>query len=168
MALQLSEVLADPVRAAVAITTSGTVFGVAATGRATQCGAAVLDVMLDPLPGLAAAGYPVEKARIAILRDQRTFAYVLSGRARSFKHRNPPPSQSLCLQYSEDDAALRWIAEDGLEPLVTLVRRHLIFEEYNRRHGHWPCEDAPHGPSKAGAHPVVTGRMRVLQGEWAR
>lgn len=35
----------------------------------------------------------------------------------------------LCLQYDRDDPALRWLPSDGLEPLVTLVHRHLIFEE---------------------------------------
>jgi hypothetical protein len=169
MALQLSDVLADPADAAATIMHAGMVFGVAAaTGRSTRYGAALLEMTLDPLPGLAAEGYPVEKVRIAILRDERTFAYVLSGRARRFKHRNPSPSRNLCLQYSEDDPALRWVAEDGLESLVTLVRRHLIFEEYNRRHGCWPCEDAPHGPAAVGSHPVVTSRMRALQREWAR
>jgi hypothetical protein len=168
MALSLSEVLTDPASAAATITHAGTVFGVVAVGRSTQYSAAVLEMTLDPLPAFAAEGYPIEKARIAVLRDERTFAYVLSGRARRFKHRNPPPSRSLCLQYSEDDPALRWVPDDGLEPLVTLVRRHLIFEEYNRRHGRWPCEDAPHGPAVGRAHPVVTRHMRVLQREWAR
>jgi hypothetical protein len=108
MALQLSDVLADPAGAAGTLMHSGTVFSVAAaTGRTTRYGAPVLEVTLDPLPGLAAEGYPTERVRIAILRDERTFAYVLSGRARSFKHRNVPSSRSLCLQYSEDDPALR-------------------------------------------------------------
>jgi hypothetical protein len=169
MALQLSDVLADPARAAATIMHAGMVFGVAAaTGRGTRYGAAVVELTMEPLPGLAAERYPTERVRIAILRDQRTFAYVLSGRERSFKHRNPPPSRSLCLQYSQDDPALQWVAEDGLEPLVTLVRRHLIFEEYNRRHGRWPCEDAPHGPAPDGTHPVVTPQMRALRREWAR
>jgi hypothetical protein len=168
MALHLSDVLADPAGTAAAMR-AGTVFGIAAvTGRSTRYGAALLELTLNPLPGLAAEGYPAERVRIAILRDERTFTYVLSGRARSFKHRNPPPSRSLCLQYSEDDPALRWVAEDGLEPLVTLVRRHLIFEEYNRRHRQWPCEDAPHGPAAVGSHPLVTPQMRALQREWAR
>jgi hypothetical protein len=169
MALQLSDVLADPAKAAATITHAGTVFGVAAaTGRSTRYGAALLEMTLDPLPALAAEGYPVERVRIAVLRDERTFAYVLSGRTRPFKHRNPPPSRSLCLQYSADDPALQWVPDDGLEPLVTLVRRHLIFEEYNRRHRRWPCEDAPHGPAAASAHPVVTRQMRALQREWTR
>lgn len=169
MALSLSDVLADPHSAAVSLMRGGTVFGVvAATGRSTRHGAVILEMTLIPLPGLAAAGYSDERVRLAILRDERSFAYVRSGRERSFKHRNPPPSCSLCLQYAEDDPALRWMAADGLEPLVTLVRRHLSFEEYNRRHGRWPCEDAPHGLATNGSHPVVTPRMRELQREWAR
>lgn len=168
MALSLNEVLTDPASAAATITDAATMFGVVAVGRSTRYGAAVLEITLDPLPAFAAADYPVERARIAVLRDERTFTYALSGRARWFKHRNPPPSRSLCLQYSEDDSALRWVPSDGLEPLVTLVRRHLIFEEYNRRHGRWPCEDAPHGSAIGQVHPVVTRQMRVLQREWTR
>lgn len=169
MALELSAVLADPARAARELEYGGHVFGVrAAGGRATRYGAALLEMTLDPLPAFAMEQYPAEDIRIAILTDERAFAYVRSGRERSFKHRNPAPHRSLCLHYDADDDALKWLPEDGLEELVTLVHKHVIFEEYNRRHGRWPCEDAPHGPVRDGGHPIATSRMRTLRRQWAR
>ena len=44
-----------------------------------------------------------------------------------------------------DHRALRWEWNDGLEQYVLRLQRHLFFEEFNRREGHWPVEDAPHG-----------------------
>lgn len=169
MALDLSAVLADPAGAAHDLEHAGHVFGVrAARGRGTGYGAAILEMTLDPLTALAAQGYPAEDVRIAILPDQRALAYVRSGRDRTFKHRNPAPDRSLCLQYDADDDALKWLPDDGLEELVTLVHKHVIYEEFNRRYGYWPCEDAPHGPAGAGGHPVATPQMRTLQRQWAR
>jgi hypothetical protein len=169
MALELSAVLADPARAADDLDRDGNVFGVrSAEGRSTRSGTAILEMALDPFPALAAESYPAERIRIAILRDERAFAYVLSGPERSFKHRNPAPHRSLCLQYDADDEALKWLPEDGLEELVTLVHKHVIFEEYNRRHGLWPGEDAPHGLAGTGIHPVLTAQMRQLRRQWMR
>lgn len=169
MAIKLSEVLAEPARAAEDLEHGGNMFGVrAARGRSTRCGGAILELTLDPFPAFAAEDYPAEVIRISILRDERVFAYVLSGTERSFKHRNGAPHRSLCLQYDADDDALKWLPRDGLEALVTLVHRHLIFEEYNRRHGHWPCEDAPHGSADGDSHPIVTADMRKLRRQWKR
>ncbi|NIL41502.1 hypothetical protein HCB17_10180 [Salinispora arenicola] len=74
----------------------------------------------------------------------------------------------LCLQYDRDDPALRRLPSDGLEPLVTLVHRHLIFEEAWRRTGDWPCEDAPHGDDRRAPHCVATTMMRRELVRWSR
>ena len=123
---------------------------------------------MRPIPALERAGYPIERVRVVVLPDGTTYAYALDGRDRLFKHRNPLPQRDLCLQYRRDDAALRWLQEDGFEALVTLVHRHLMFEEAWRRHGEWPCEDAPHGDISGDPHPVWTQEMRQEQLRWAR
>ncbi|GGM11326.1 hypothetical protein [Nakamurella endophytica] len=170
MAYPLSAVLAEPGTAARNIEHDGIVFGVrAATGRATPYGAAILELTMEPQEALRAEGYQPERVRVVVLPDERTFAYVLSGRGRQFKHRNPAPSRSLCLFYDKDDPALRWLPSDGLAEYLTIVRRHLVFEEVWRRTGSWPCEDTPHGSApQGGAHPVCTPQMRALARDWAR
>ena len=169
MAYPLTDVLADPQRAARDLEHDGIVYGVrAACGRTTEHGAAVLEMTLEPQPGLRAEGYLPERIRIVVLRDERAFTYVLSGRGRNFKHRNPAPSRSLCLFYDEDVPDLRWRPEDGLGEFVTIVRRHLVFEEFWRRTGRWPCEDAPHGPAIGGVHPIITAETRAIARRWAR
>lgn len=41
---------------------------------------------------------------------------------------------------------------------ITIVHRHLQAEEYWRRTGRWPAEDAPHGE---GHHPIQTPEMQT-------
>lgn len=169
MALPLKAVLADPSKAATHLLHSEGVFGVEqAVGRRGLKGAAVLDLRLKPLPAFEREGYPVERVRIVIHADHQVHAYPQGHRARVFKHRNPRSLGDLCLHYPGDDPALRWLPEDGLEPLVTQVHRHLMAEEAWRRSGQWPFEDAPHGRATGQPHPVTSRRMRKEAKRWAR
>jgi hypothetical protein len=169
VAYPVSALLADPAAAAEHLLRHASVYGVAhATGRTGCQGAAVLELTLRPVPALAAEGYPTERVRLVIMAPgDRIHAYPRTGRGRSYKHRNALPAD-LCLQYDRDDPALRWLPDDGLEPLVTLVHRHLMFEEAWRRTGDWPCEDAPHGDDRHAPHRVVTPEMRKELSRWAR
>jgi hypothetical protein len=168
MAYPMSAVLTDPEAAAQHLLRHADLFGVAqASGRASPSGAAVLELTLLPLPALAAEGYPAEPVRLVIMPPgDRVHAYPRSG-DRSFKHRNWLPAD-LCLQYDRDGPALRWLPVDGLEPLVTLVHRHLMFEEAWRRTGRWPSEDAPHGDDRRARHPVASPAMRKELVRWSR
>jgi hypothetical protein len=168
MAFSLTEALADPRLAADYLRSSSVVYGVdSARGRRARGGAAVLDITLRPLPAFAQEGYPVEQVRIVVKPDLSVFTFPL-GANRPFLHRNRPTAE-LCLQYDRDDRALQWLPQDGLEPLVTMVHRHLIFEEHWRRTGQWPTEDAPHGPAPIGqVHPIRTARLRKEADRWAR
>ncbi len=106
MAIALSEALADPAGAAGRLLASS-LYGVAeATGRRGCSGAAVFELTLHPIPALEAEGFPQERTRIVVLADSTVHAYVLEGRDRPFKHRNPWPGRDLCLQYPQDDPAL--------------------------------------------------------------
>lgn len=69
----------------------------------------------------------------------------------------------LCLWFPGDPRSLRWEWSDGFAAFVTVVHRHLQAEEFWRRTGRWPAEDAPHGD---GAHPIRTSAMRraAMQG----
>lgn len=169
MAYPLNRVLADPAAAADRLLHADTVFGVAhAEGRTGPGGAALLELTLRPLPALERENYPTERVRLVIRLDHTVHAFPLNSADRAFKHRNPPPVQDLCLQYPGDDAALRWIPEDGLEPLVTLVHRHLLYEEAWRRTGTWPAEDAPHGQPAHGTHPLRTPETQQEARRWTR
>ena len=67
MAYPLTDVLADPQRAARDLEHDGIVYGVrAACGRTTEHGAAVLEMTLEPQPGLRAEGYLPERIRIVV------------------------------------------------------------------------------------------------------
>jgi hypothetical protein len=168
MAYPIAAALEHPEAAAVHLLRHSSLYGVAeANGRTGSLGSAVFDLTLLPLPALAAGGYPIERARLVIIPPgDRIHAYPRGGGARPYRHRNPWPGD-LCLQYNRDDPALRWLPADGLEALVTLLHRHLIFEEACRRTGTWPSEDAPHGDA-AEPHPVTTAKMREELRRWAR
>lgn len=169
MAYPVSAVFDDPAAAADHLLRHADVFGVAqATGRTGALGCALLELTLVPLPALAAEDYPIEQVRLVIMPPgDRVHAYPRTGRGRPYKHRNAQIAD-LCLQYDRDDPALRWLPADGLEPLVTLVHRHLIFEEAWRRTGDWPCEDAPHGDDRRAPHRVATTTMRRELARWSR
>lgn len=169
MAYPLNRVLAAPAAAADRLLHSHTVFGVEqATGRTGHGGAALIELTLRPLPALERENYPTERVRLIIRTDHTVHAFPLNSAHRPFKHRNPPPLQDLCLQYPGDDTALRWIPDDGLEPLLTLVHRHLMYEEAWRRTGTWPTEDAPHGQPVDGTHPLRTREIQQEARRWTR
>lgn len=171
MARPLSALRARPQETAAALMADGDIYGLRCA-RGTRVPAkggagAVLDLWLAPLPALARDGWPVEHARVFVLADDTAHAVDMHPGPRRYLHRNPGPLATLCLQYPRDDAALRWMPEDGLEPLVTSVHRHLMYEEAWRRTGRWPAEDAPHGDRKA-PHRLRTPAARQAQRDWAR
>ncbi|MFB6674446.1 hypothetical protein ACFCWG_18970 [Streptomyces sp. NPDC056390] len=169
MAYALNDVLADPAAAADHLLHAGVVYGVEqASGRTGPGGTALLELTLRPLPALEREGYPSERVRIVIRPNHTVHAFPLGSPHRAFKHRNPPPLRDLCLQYPHDDAALRWLPHDGLEPLVTLVHRHLLYEEAWRRTNTWPAEDAPHGEPSRGTHPLRTVETWQEARRWSR
>jgi hypothetical protein len=169
MAISLSEVLADPAGAAARLLAPAGMYAVLRAEARRGCGeAAVLDLTLRPLPPFADEGYPVELVRIVVLTDHEIHAFPRDQHPRRYKHRNLLPMSDLCLQYPHDDPALRWLPDDGLEALVMLVHRHLIFEERWRRTGQWPTEDAPHGDSGPLPHPIATPGLRKELARWKR
>ncbi|WP_248962019.1 hypothetical protein [Sphaerisporangium perillae] len=165
----MTEALDHPAEAAEHLLHHADLYGVVeATGRTGWQGAALFELTLLPLPALARDGYPPERVRLVIMPPgDRIHVYPRSGPGRRFKHRNSEPAD-LCLQYDRDDPALRWLPEDGLEPLITLVHRHLMFEETWRRTNVWPCEDAPHGDSNELPHRIRTLQMRRERHRWVR
>lgn len=173
MVLDLTAVLDDPQRTIAVL--QAELFGLTVdVYRPGSLGGVVLDLTLHPLPEFAAAGYRRERARISVRRDGKLFAFPL-GLSRRWKHRELSPlggdfgwlGAELCLWYPADPRPLRWDWPDGFEQYVTRVHRHLFFEEYWRRTGHWPVEDAPHGDSADGAHPVLSRQMRKAISAWA-
>jgi hypothetical protein len=138
------------------------------SARRQSSGAVVIDFFFDPPPELAAAGYCTERGRIAVTASGQVASFPLGSVGRRWKHRNGSPlgpifdhlGGDLCLWYRHDPRGLRWEWDDGFEQYVTRVHRHLFFEEYWRRTGEWPFEDAPHGEPAAGVHPVLTRQMR--------
>lgn len=172
MARPLSALRARPQETAAALMADGDIYGLRCAratglrGRGGRAGA-VLDLWLAPLPALTRAGWPVEHARVYVLADDTAHAVDMHPGPRRHLHRNGFPLGTLCLQYPRDDAALRWVPGDGLEPFVTAVHRHLMYEEAWRRTGTWPTEDAPHGDGKAPQR-IRTAAVRQAQRDWAR
>lgn len=125
---------------------------------------AVLWLTLEPWPPLAAEGFPTEQVAITITSNGAIVAVPIHGRERRWYHRNPYELGSLenlgalCLWYPGDPRALRWEWADGLVAYIRIVHRHLQAEEYWRRNGCWPVEDAPHG---GGHHPIRSLEMRA-------
>ncbi|WP_460870791.1 hypothetical protein [Nocardioides pakistanensis] len=173
MVLALSDVLRDLAR--VGRVLEAELYGVGVDRlRQDRYGGVVLDLTFAPLPELAAAGYRAERGRISIRADGALYAFPLRPQ-RSWKHRNPSPlgwqfghlAGELCLWYPRDPRSLRWEWDDGLEQYVTRVHRHLFFEEFHRREGHWPVEDAPHSDPESGAHLIRSAFMRKEVRRWA-
>ena len=114
--------------------------------------------------------YPIETINIVILSNGQIYSIPKSGKGRRWKHRyylyNVP--MHLCLWYPHDPTELRWLWKDGLKEYVRIVARHLICEEYWRRTGQWPLEDAPHGYHSKGDHwPIITPEMlKVIKGRY--
>ncbi len=168
MALELSAIIADPADVAQFLMRDAGLWGVmACTGRRGVGHAARFDLTFDPLPGLKAAGFPVQHARITVLPDGAVLAWPRHVVGVDFLHRNTGGFRELCLEYIDDDPALRWVWSDGFEEYVTRVYRHLLFDEQWRRTGHWPGEDAPHG-RPAEPYPIQSTRLRREARRWAR
>jgi hypothetical protein len=167
MALALTDVLTDPVGVAAYLRGDAGLFGVHhCTGRTGAAGAAVFELALWPLPVLAAAGFPVNYARITVLANGDVLAFPRHANDRRFLHRNVTSPATLCLEYDSDDPALRWCWIDGFEQYVTRVYRHLLWEEQWRRTGVWPVEDASH-VRDVPTHPV-TRELKEARRRWVR
>jgi len=131
----------------------------------------VLDLVLVPdHPTFVGEGYPVEEVRVVIRADGEIRAIPKGTAGRSWLHRNRFMGiwLDLCLWDPNDPEELRWSWEDGLEEYVRIVARHLVYEEFHRRHGEWPVEDAPHGVSPTGSWPLRTRRMMRAVRRWRR
>lgn len=119
------------------------------------------------------ADYPVEEVRVSVLLDGSIAAVPIGGPDRPWYHRYPRWSVAeitnhnngplpwlsivggLCLWYPNDPRRWRWTWDDGFDTYLLLVQRHLWAEQYRRRHGDWPAEDAPHGERLDGTpHPL--------------
>jgi hypothetical protein len=122
---------------------------------------------LEPWRGFDGLGYPVEEAGLLILANGAVFATPHHAADRTWIHRNPHSDfRELCLWDEADEPSLRWVWADGLVSLVTIIHRHLIAEEYARRHGGaWPAEDAPHG---SGQHPIRSFATWLAVERWRR
>lgn len=173
MVITLSEVLTDTARVCGQLTDSHAGVHVDKWRRADKTGAVVVDVTFDPPPELAGAGYGAERGRVSVWPDGTVLAFPL-GPERRWRHRQPSPlgpafgklAGELCLYYPDDPRALQWAWEDGFDQYVTRVHRHLFFEEFWRRNGQWPVEEAPHGQPPVGVHPIRTARMKDAARRW--
>jgi len=107
-----------------------------------------------------AEGYPVERINLLLYRngDIHAIPKWRKGRKWNHRYRHFGIATGLCLWYPHDPPELRWTWDDGLEEYVLIVSRHLIYEEYWRRTGEWPVEDAPHDDSYS------TSRKRTIAG----
>jgi hypothetical protein len=103
-------------------------------------------------PPLELVDYPAEVARITQLRDERhPTPYALPvGPARTWLHRYPLDIErghysQLCLWFPWDEPWRIWTWHTGFVDFVAITQRHLWCEEFHRREGYWPTEDAQHG-----------------------
>jgi hypothetical protein len=163
----MESVLADPQSVVDALLgDDAPIFGVReASVRMHDENGVVLEVVLAPwVPG-AEAGFPDERVRLLVTNEQRAFVVAQDADSRQWKHRNPTDIGDLCLWYPQDDPALVWQWGDGLLDLLTIAHRHLQYEEFWRRTGKWPVEDAPHGP---GHHQLRSAGMRDAARQWRR
>ena len=81
--------------------------------------------------------------------------------AHAWAESDPARLGQLCLWFPDDPPELKWDWSDGLVAYITVVHRHLQAEEFWRRTGRWPAEDAPHGE---GVHPIRSQEMRAAAG----
>ncbi len=154
----ITDVFKDPHRAARRILEQHRIFGLTALQVAgASSSMVVLKLTLRPWTPMAEDQYPVEQATLVLLSDGRIFALPDDAR-RQWRHRMPAGLRELCLWYVDDRADLQWSWTNGLEALITIVHRHLMAEEYNRRHHRWPFEEAPHGP---GPHHETASELRA-------
>ncbi|WP_286968129.1 MULTISPECIES: nucleotidyltransferase domain-containing protein [Arsenicicoccus] len=171
VSVSMEDLLADPAGVASNVTSGNVIWGAAnVEGRQLSKGLAVkLELDLLPVPEAAAEGYGTERVRVVVTRERKVLVYPLSGRGRTWRHRNNVGPEMLCLQYAGDDPALLWLWEDGLGDLLTRVRLHVLSEEVFRREGQWPGEELPHGrPENGVVWPVNSQAMREALKKWSR
>jgi hypothetical protein len=65
---------------------------------------------------------------------------------------------TLCLWHPDDPEEHRWVGEDGLDELITLVAIHLFKEAYWRETGMWLGPEAPHEAVKQPGDSQESGR----------
>ena len=160
---------------------SGTVDGMDVTVVIHNSRLTIFDVRFEPPPPWGLPGYPPQRVRVVVRDGGQTLAVPAPNDDREWLHRYPrlsirqilarPKSTpipweellgSLCLEYPKDPNHLRWGWSDGIDAYLRIVQRHLWCEEYWRRHGSWPVEDAPHGNRPDGRpHPIKTPSLRV-------
>lgn len=170
----------DPHRCSRWLNTSNVVSGVHVVVELHDAGLTVFDVRIASPPREHLPGYPAEHVRVTVLADGRVFGVPVDADDRAWLHRYPRWSLgqilslpiamaipwehllgALCLEYPDDPDHLRWQWNDGFDAYVRILQRHLWFEEYWRRHGVWPVEDAPHGNRLDGRpHPIATPAHR--------
>ncbi len=133
-------------------------------------------------PPLGFVDFPEETTRITVF-DDRSVVTVPGGDAgRPWRHRYPRMSiavlighlasttapewlrvfGALCLEFPGDPGRLRWSWARGFDIYLQMVQRHLLAEEFARRYGEWPVEEAPHGERADGRpHPLLTPMFRA-------
>lgn len=164
--IDLAAVFADPKQVAAQLAGGAELYGLrsADVGLVTPH-LVVLQLELAPWAALADEGYPIERVAVFIWVDGRIATVPHAARARPWLHRQPPPLGELCLWALHDRPGLQWHWSDGLVAYISIVHRHLQAEEYWRRTGSWPAEDAPHGSLP---QPVRTPAMRAAADRWRR
>lgn len=136
----------------------------------------IFEVEFEPIAKLK--GYPTEIVRITITEAGDIFTVPIGPDNRKWEHRYPAVPlkdirnnrgvydlhnllAALCLWYPKDPEHLRWSWRLGLDGYLRIVQRHLWSEEYFRRKGPWPGEDAPHGEPENGVrHPIMSPSLR--------
>ncbi len=176
----LADVRGDPHGCVRWLTLSRVVHGVEVTVVRHNDMLSIFDVRLDQPPREHLPGYPAEHVRVTVLASGRAFAVPINGDNRAWLHRYSRHSisellflpsgvripwehllGSLCLECPDDPDHLRWQWRDGIDAYLRIVQRHLWYEEYWRREGSWPVEDAPHGHRLDGhPHPIITPALR--------
>jgi hypothetical protein len=162
----MDSLLDQPAAVAAALLRDAPIFGV---NRAAVClngkDGVVIELELTPWMPCADEGFPPERVRILATVAKSAYVVPQEAEGRSWKHRMPGDLGELCLWFPQDSRALTWEWSDGLLDLITIAHRHLQYEEYWRRTGTWPVEDAPHGEGK---HPLRTRQMLDAAEQWSR
>jgi hypothetical protein len=164
--IELEAVFADPQRVAVRLADDSGLYGL----RSAHVGVAtpdlvVLQLELGPWAAMAAEGYPIERVALFISADGRIAAVPHAPHTRTWLHRERTGLGGLCLWAPHDPVSLQWSWSDGLAAYISIMHRHLQAEEYWRRTGAWPAEDAPHGTF---FQPIRTSAMRAAADRWRR
>ena len=177
----LDHVRRNPQECARWLGTAGVVGGVEVTVVLHDSRATTFDVCFESPVVPELSDYPAERVRVTVRANGKVFAVPVSGDDREWLHRYPRSSiaelralsksatvpwefivGALCLEYPNDPDHLRWHWSDGIDAFLRIVQRHLWYEEYWRRHGSWPVDDAPHGERPDGRpHPILTPALQV-------